>query len=184
VVSIIWNELKPGEKIALIALMIAFFSIFLGAYNAYETNRIVHTNIKPILHIHIEDLDEKESITLVNSGLGPAIITDMTFYKNNKELKDISALFERLPYSGEYVSTSFGGNGSYVQKDQEMSLAEITSEDLKQRNNSDSQIKDIMNAWIEDINGTQIFIAYEDILGEKQEPITGIIRVPSLYKPN
>jgi len=39
VVSIIRNELKLGDKIA---LRMALFAIILGAYNVYETDRIVH----------------------------------------------------------------------------------------------------------------------------------------------
>jgi len=162
----------------------ALFAIILGAYNVYETDRIVHTNIKPILHIVDDNYNEKESITLVNSGLGPAIITDMKFFKNEKELKDINTLFERLPYNGGYKYTYFGGTVSYIQKDQKEILVEITSEDLKQRNNSDSQIKYIMEAWDEAINGTRIFIAYTDILGEKQVPMIADIRVPYLLNQN
>lgn len=161
-----YNEL--GNKIAFMALIIAVLSIFLGAWDAYQAERTVHTNIKPILDIGtIEDKDGKISLILRNYGLGPAVITDVQIYKNGQKFKDLRSVLANLQYNAPYAMQTLGYN-SYIHKDQEIILAEMSPADLKQKNYDETQIHEIIKSWRESLNETTIKIAYEDILGENQ----------------
>jgi hypothetical protein len=167
-------KLEPRDTIALAALGVAIFSIILGANNAYQSDRMVHTNIKPILETYIYDFEDKKSVSLINYGLGPAVITETKFYKNGNESREIEDLFD-WPYDGHFNFSSFGPLPTYVGKDEKMILAEMTSKRVKQKNYSNR--RKIMEVWTNNINGTQITIAYEDILGEKQEPLSKEISI-------
>lgn len=168
-----WGRLAPGDKIALIALLIAFLSIALGAYNAYQADRVVHTNVKPILDIlNIENSEGEKIVALINYGLGPAVITNVKYNKNDKTSTDIRDFVE-LPSDVGYRTFKFGSNCTYIKKDGEIILAEIKMKDLKEQKYSDRQIENFMNKWEENIDGINIEIAYTDILGEEQEPLTG-----------
>jgi len=150
------------NKIALLALLVAVSAIFIGAYQA---DRTVHTNIKPLLDFRIvESPDGEHSIILRNYGLGPAVIESVHFYKNGKELKDLRSALANLPS----YTTSTIGTHSYIQKDQEIYLAEITSDKLEQKNYNKTQIHEIIESFRERLNEITIKIAYEDVLGENQ----------------
>lgn len=167
-----------GNKIALFALVIAFISILLGAYTVHQADRTVHTNVKPLLDIRIsESSDGIHSIILKNHGLGPAVITGVQYYKYGKKLKDLGSSLTNLPYNAPYSKSTFD-NHSYIQKDEELHLAEITSDDLKQKNYNGTQIHEIIKSWRDDLNKTTIKIDYADVLGEPQNPLDRTTNFP------
>lgn len=104
--------------------------------------------------------------------MGPAVITNVEYKKNDKTSTDIRDFVELPSYVG-YRTFKFGSNCTYIKKDGEIILAEITMKDLKEQKYSDRQIENFMNKWEENIDGINIEITYTDILGEKQEPLTG-----------
>lgn len=168
--------IELGNKIALGALIIACLSIFLGAWQVYQADRTVHTNIKPILDIGIiENKEGNRGVFLRNYGLGPAEITSVELYKNGKKLENLRSL---LTYNYPYGTYDFGNhsNSSYIQKEQEITLALVSEADLKQKNFTETQINETIEFFRNRLSGTSIKIAYEDVLGEKQKPLDRTIR--------
>jgi len=167
----IWGRLAAGDKIALIALLVAFLSIILGAYSAYQADRVVHTNVKPILDIlNIENPDGEKIVALINYGLGPAIITHVEYWKNNNSSTDIRDFVE-LPSDVGYTTRTLGDR-SYIKEEQEINLVKIARKELEEHQGYDEkQSEYFMNKWAENIDEINITISYMDILGEKQEPL-------------
>ena len=160
--------------------MIACLSIFWGAWQVYQADRTVHTNIKPILDTGIiENSEGNRSVFLRNYGLGPAVITSVQLYKNGAKLENLRSL---LGYKAPYTTYSFGnlsfGNYSYIQKEQEITLAGVAEADLEQKNLSKTRINETIKFFRNSLSGTTIKIAYEDVLGEKQKPLSRTIRFP------
>jgi hypothetical protein len=173
----LWNWLKPGDRIALVALIVACLSIALGAYQAYQADRVMHANIKPLLEIQYTNHSDQMSEVLFNYGLGPAEITDVQIHKNGINSRDMKD-FIHLPYNAHYDSShNFGSNICYVQNGQEIVLAEITRNRLKEQGYNDTQVQEIMKAWEENLSGVGLSIDYEDILGEKQDTVKGILTI-------
>jgi hypothetical protein len=69
-----WIWLKPGDRIALFALGVAFLSLFFSVYQMYQSDESEHASIRPILEIYYKDIPPIDySVILRNCGLGPAL---------------------------------------------------------------------------------------------------------------
>ena len=167
-----WNWLKTPDKIALIALGVAFLSIVLGAYQLWLGERVVHTNIKPLLDTENTDTQDLKNERLRNYGLDPAVITNIRFYKDGINSKNVYNFLKKFAYNVSFkIYDIRGGLPWYIQKDQEIVLAEINSNDLREQSYNDTQINEILKEWEKAISGVNVEIDYEDVLGEKQKTL-------------
>lgn len=160
------------DKTAIVALIIAFFSILLGTWQAIQVDKVAHTNVKPLLDIKYQDFVDEKGQTLSNYGLGPAVITNVRFYKNDRNSENIYDFID-LPYNAKFdTAYDFGDYHSYIQEDQAIDLAKLTSDHLKGQEYNNTQIQEIMKAWTENLSGIVVEIDYEDVLGQKQETLS------------
>src|SRR5713226_8903242 len=56
------------------------------------TSKIATANVKPLLAISWDAYENDKGLSLVNHGVGTAVITDIKFSKGSKQSKDLSEL--------------------------------------------------------------------------------------------
>jgi hypothetical protein len=174
-----WNWLKPGDKIALFALGVALLSLVFSLYQFYQSDEGEHAKIIPILEIYYMNLPSHYSASIHNSGLGTAIIDNVIFYQNSRSSKNLGD-FLNLPYNASGDMFNFKSEIYYISTGAQMILADIDYDDLNDEGYNNSQIIEIMKAWRENINGIDIEIAYQDVLGERQETLRNTINFPPI----
>jgi len=160
------------DLIQLMTVIILSISLLIGAYSVWQADKTLHANMKPILDIETSSNGNYEKVLyLHNFGMGTANISDIIFYNDSYKSKDVRD-FIILSYNPTVTSHFFADKFTYIQKDQEMLLAKITSDSLKHNNNySDTQIDEIMKEWTKCLNKVSVKITYEDMLGEKQKTL-------------
>jgi hypothetical protein len=164
----LWYGLEPKDWIAVIALVVAVFSIGLGTY---QTDRNIHASIKPLLDVSFLQTADELSMNLLNYGLGPAIMTDIQYYNGSRNSSDLRNLI-KLPYDADFDRFRFAETSSYIRNDQELVIASLSKDGLRAQNFNDTQIREIMHAWLAYWSTkAKIKIDYEDALGEKQKTV-------------
>lgn len=77
-----------------LSIVIAFLAIVLTTYTAYFTRKHNRLSVKPHLDCLRSHFPDSCFLKIENSGLGTALITDMTFTYNNKKYKRIKDCYD------------------------------------------------------------------------------------------
>jgi hypothetical protein len=172
-------EMKPRREDRLVfwqtvavvaATLAAIAAILFGYYQSQiqQTNAdlIAHANIKPLLNTYFEWTNDSKSLTLINYGIGSALITSIEFIRTDGKSSS-SSLVDLLDINDGFNYAYFGTSGSYIEPGGKTVLA--TSKYLEGLD-SDQREK-IFKSWVDQMSNISIRIAYTDILGEKQKDL-------------
>ena len=92
----------------LVAIFISICALAVSFYAIYQSGITLHASVQPLLDTYISDFHDQKAVILHNYGLGPAVITNVTFYNNTTNSENIGELIY-LPYHAEFNEVhSFG----------------------------------------------------------------------------
>jgi hypothetical protein len=154
----------------LVAILVEIRTNRLFSEELRREERLAIANIKPFLVVHPTDFTNRRAVTLHNYGIGTAVMTGISFAKGNKV--DSLSLVNLFNFSEDVAWDhiwSFRQRRLYVQPGQDVVLARLTEENLAGQGFDEAQIRKILDAWQEQMDGITIYITYEDILGNLQE---------------
>ena len=138
------------------------------------SERIAVAQLRPLLAIFVSEFVDHKAITLENHGAGAAVITDVSFSKNNKKVKNVALLFDlqvQVEWDDYWTFRQFGG----LQPGQEITLVKLTQESLIMQGHSPPGALQVLEEWQQQIHGIQFHIEYEDLLGNKQDDYERIL---------
>ena len=138
----------------------------------YNTQKeIAIGSLRPVLHTKKLVYENSRGILLKNAGLGTAVITKIVFRRGNKE----SRFLPELMYFDEEFKWNtywkFGTSDYYLSPGESFTLLKLTMERLNKDGFSQNQSSNIMRSFRNQLNEVSIYVEYDDILGNKQEPL-------------
>ncbi|MDQ1260905.1 MAG: hypothetical protein QG575_86 [Euryarchaeota archaeon] len=142
-----------------------FISVCAFLFSYSLSVNIMHTNIQPLVGMTFEWSDNCRSEELNNYGIGPAIITYAKFYNKTNYSSNVNDLIG-LPYKADCSYFTDLRTPYYIRRDQKIIIANISSDELKERGYNETQIFEILDAWDERIHNISISIEYQNSLGK------------------
>ena len=136
--------------------------------------KIAVANLKPLLAIHSSNFLDYRAVTLCNYGIGTAVIKKVIFSKNSKQThRKLIHLFDFSKITDKKFHFDWGWDFSeskyYLQAGQSLELFKMSKTFLSSQELGQEDINKVFTRWEEQKDGVNIKIAYEDILGNKQE---------------
>jgi hypothetical protein len=185
----VWSNTMSQETAATIQAVSGIFSVIVASVAiviALRVEKRTHerfstqlkreetfavANMKPLLSIYPSKFVDRKAITLCNYGLGTAIITKITFQKN--ELTEQNALFKLFNFGQEIVWDYywiFREEKYYVQPGQRIKLLELSQKGLAEDGLEKDQIKALLDSFQQQMQGVTITLECSDVFGNQQEP--------------
>jgi hypothetical protein len=138
------------------------------------TTKIATANIKPLLAISWEAYENNQGFTLVNHGVGTAVITGIEFSRGRKRSNDLAELidFERVEeeFEKEVIwdeSPSYSDEVFYLPGKSNEDLLRLTMQGLEENEFSEAQANAVLESLEQQLGKIKIEITYEDVLGNK-----------------
>ena len=136
--------------------------------------RIAAANIKPLLGV-ISSADRNgRSVTLLNEGLGTAVITEIVFRKGDRQESSLTSLLE-LGVKFEWdVEREFGKQGRglrfivYLRAGDRADLLSLSANGLRDQGFADTKIDELFRTLDSQILGTKIVIRFQYVLRNDQ----------------
>ena len=131
--------------------------------------KTAQASVKPILAVFTSEFAENKGVILSNAGVGTAIITKITFARDDKEVQALPQLFdlpENVIWDNYWV---FGSRKHYLIAGKSIDLIRLSANNLKEQGFSDRKISSLLKAMQDQMNGITINIDYQDVFGNKQE---------------
>jgi hypothetical protein len=157
---------------ALIALLALVFSVV--SFERQQARAAVQqrASIKPLLWIHPERYVNRKALFLRNYGLGPAIICRAEFSKDGHTATHrIVELFD-LPRPILWETFDSVERGRALPAQGEITLVLQTLQHLVRQGIDESEGLGLLETWQRQRQGIKVLIEYEDILGNKIEPLS------------
>ncbi len=159
---------------SIIAFSALLFSIISFHMQQKKQDELQKASVKPMLTIKSLIYINKKSIEILNSGVGPAIIKDIRFYKNDKSYSNIVELFELGKITWD--SFSYIPTGKVLNNSSKIVLVELSQENLMKSNKiKNKEALKILAEWQNQKSGITITIDYEDILGNKMNQLKEVL---------
>lgn len=73
---------KRRDLKELVPIFISICALAVSLYAIYQSGITLHASVQPLLDTYISDFHDHKALVLHNYGLGPAVITNVTFYNN------------------------------------------------------------------------------------------------------
>lgn len=80
------RNISANEIISISAIIIALASVSIAIWEGVETRKHNRLSVRPKFEIHFISSKDNYGYELVNSGLGPAIITGIRIFVDNEEI--------------------------------------------------------------------------------------------------
>ena len=149
--------------------MIALAALAVTIWQLSVQRRFNKLSIKPYLNLkHIWDAKGKSrSVHIINSGLGPAFITNITFKHNNENIPfstidDIVELADSILGSGFYSSGEVVDNNNVIEKNQKITFLTLSFHEQHDYNNA-------RNSIFQFLKESELTIKYSSIYGQECE---------------
>ncbi len=89
-------------------LIVAVLALGVSAFSIYSTIHHAKKSILPICKIDISNYEDKIGLSILNCGIGPMIIDNVVFEKNNTRYKSIFEIINDIGTFNDFV-TEFEG---------------------------------------------------------------------------
>ena len=134
------------------------------------SQEIASANIRPLLTIHSQIYVNDIGISLINKGIGTAVITDIEFEKDGRTTKSIVDFFDLGSDIMWDTFWKFSEKKSYLSAGKKRQLVELTVGNLKTQGWPEEKAIELLSRWQEQKRGIKIRIEYSDVLGNSIEP--------------
>ena len=163
---------QPDTLVALLALLVSVVAIVYNrkTYKLTKENNVL--SAKPLLEVDYSTNSNSGeiSVQLINNGLGPAQIKNISFNSNGKyESQDIPDLMDSLNKNNE-ISFSYNEFQGKNTRQKDHWIAEKSKMYLYSTTISNEK-KDTVEKLIQTIGNFTINVHYSDIYGNEQIPI-------------
>lgn len=131
--------------------------------------KTAQASVKPILAVFTSEFAENKGVVLSNAGVGTAIITNISFAKNGKEVQSLPLLFdlpEKVKWDNYWM---FGSKKHYLIAGKSIDLIRLSANNLREQGVSERKISLLLKTMQEQMNGIMVKIDYQDVFGNKQE---------------
>ena len=163
------DSLNSSDLIAITSVAIALIALAATFWQAHITRKHNRLSVKPIIQHIIESYpDGHLSLSLVNVGLGPAIIDKIEFIDkistiaiNTEQLVD-KLIIAMTNTNGNWSQTNFIGNTAL----EPGKVSEVFKLDLKPEHQEDYKI--LQNI----LDHTDLIVKYKCIYGNKKQYVT------------
>ena len=135
-----------------------------------QSREIAIANIKPLLTIHSQIYVNRKGISLVNRGVGTAVITDIEFEKQGRTTRNIVELFDLGSDVLWDTFWKFSGEEYFLSADGKYQLVELTAENLVVQGRTNEKALELLAKWQEQKSGISVRIKYSDLLGNASDP--------------
>ena len=133
------------------------------------SQKVAAANVKPIVALFTMEYLDKKGIILSNAGVGTAIITNIEFYRDSQSAKNLAHLFQ-LPEQVIWDKHwTFLQSKFYLKAGQDLVILKLSSSNLQKQGFDEQETRKILDSWKNQLEGIEINITYEDVLGNKQE---------------
>ena len=168
---------------ALLSVVIACIAIYLSIQTERRTRerfrlsqelqtKIATANIRPILRIKKLMYEDVRGVVLSNSGLGTAIITEISFLRGSQETRFLPELFRfEEPFAWD-TYWRFGPWQYYLSPDESFTLVKLSLDRLLKQGLPEQTALSILGSLRDQLEGISLRFEYEDVLGNEQEPLT------------
>jgi hypothetical protein len=178
---------------AFIAIMVAI-GVEKRAHQRFQEQldrdgEIAQMNLKPLLDVYPTNRQDRKAVTLGNYGLGPAKITARPSYSKDgrvehEKLSELISFQKEKNKSGQlkqptrWTSWAFRKDTYFVRPGQEIPLFDFTEKILLAQDFDEKTARRILDNCREQLTNITIDIIYEDILGNRQDPLNYKILPP------
>ncbi|MFV8781986.1 hypothetical protein ACNKU7_06135 [Microbulbifer sp. SA54] len=156
-------EIITGLSSVLIALCALLFSVYSFKTQQEREDLRATKSAQPILKIRTINYDGKLGIKLVNVGLGPAIITEARFTKNDITTNKIYRFLKINKAFETYINIP---KKTVLKPNEERILAFVSTS----QGYTDAEFGEISQLWHLGKMGIKVHIDYQDIYGSKYGP--------------
>lgn len=163
---------------SIVAIIVGITGVILALRAEYRNNKRFETqfklqtetakaSVKPILATYTSEFADVKAVTLYNFGSGIAVITGIAFSKEGKAVNNLANLFELGKVSWD-MHWTFAKVKAYLKAGEKIILVKLAAESLIKQGYSREEAFKILERWQEQLNGIEVKITYEDILGNIQ----------------
>ena len=135
-----------------------------------QSREIAAANLKPLLIIRSQTYVNRKGITLVNGGVGTAVITDIEFSKDGRSTRHLVELFDLEAGYMWDTFWRFSGRKYYLRAGEKYQLVEMTVDGLLRQGCTEDQALKLLARWQKQKSGIKVRVEYEDLLGNSVEP--------------
>ncbi len=135
-----------------------------------QSKEIASANVMPLLTIHSQTYVDSKGISLVNGGIGTAVITDIEFIKEGRTTRSLVDLFDLGPDFMWNSFWRFSGSKYYLRAGKKYQLVKLTVKNLVSQGWSEEEAKELLLGWQEQKTGIRIRIEYSNVLDNSMEP--------------
>jgi hypothetical protein len=155
---------------AIVALAALVFSVFSFSRQQRRADIHARASVKPLLSIRSQNYDDRKSIRIVNSGVGPAIIKKVEFRRgpHGPPTNKLVDLFS-LPIVWEtFVNVPAN---RVIPAEGEILLIKQTLDHLRGQGNDEKKALALLDQWKTQKTGIHVHIEYEDIYSNAMTPV-------------
>ena len=134
-----------------------------------QSQEVACANLKPLLTIHTQTYVDSKGVSLINGGIGTAVITDIKFEKGKSTTNSLVDLFDLDNDFNWDTYWRFSGNNYYLRAGDKYQLVKLTIRNLIDQGWSNNESKEILLRWQDQKTGVRICVKYSDILGNTME---------------
>lgn len=161
-----------GISSLIVALAALVFSIVSFRQQQERAERHARASVRPMLWIHSQGYIDLKSIQLSNHGLGPAIVRRVEFKKGTVSTNKMVELFNLTtdkPWAWEaFVNLT---TGRAIPAESTIVLVKQSLEHLVSQGIDEQTALRLLQAWQEQKSGIMVRIEYDDIYGNRMEPV-------------
>lgn len=140
------------------------------------TEKIAYANIKPVLGVTTGEFLDLKSIQLVNYGAGTAVITSAKLSKGDRVIANITELFVfDTPVTWDSYWT-FTESRVYLRAGDSLVLTRLSAKTLLASGYDAAQVKAILDSWQDQLEGVNLGISYEDVVGNRMPNYSRTLR--------
>lgn len=161
-------QVVSGVSSAVIAFTALWFSIFSFHTQQERADRYQLASVRPILKVRTQKYINQKSILIINSGVGPAIIKKALFTRGEHSSNNVVELFDLNVVWDTYMNLP---DDTALQQQENIELVKLTAVALEKGGKSKDVALQILAQWQEQKEGIHMYIEYEDIYGNAQDPI-------------
>jgi len=163
----------------IVAVLALAASLETNKKQSIQSMTVAKAQVKPYLSYYSSNIGGDDRYVLKNSGLGTAIITKVTYFKNGIDMHKSCAMDLFDSESSREFASTFQSLGSKqpVMPGQELDLAKLSEKELKEQGHSESEIKQIVQTFQDEARKISIDIEYEDVLGNSQDKACGVMQL-------
>jgi hypothetical protein len=159
------NPQQVSAMVALMALCVSFLSILLTIWSLHLSRQHNFKSLTPIASIACSDYENKLAVKIINTGIGPLIISTFRATRGNETEDDLVSLMPALPKGMLWDTFFHDPDGACISPGEGLIILQLSG------NSKDIGFGNARDACRKALAETTVDLTFKDIYGRQMSPV-------------